>query len=66
MYYKKVPRYLFIIYSVDFSYGDFKPHIHNSIPFSSKEEAEVYMDSFVNNIEDNGSVLFAIIPAGQE
>lgn len=63
MYYKKSPKYLFILYTVNFEYGDFRPRIKNSIPFVSKEEAEAYMDSFVNNIDDNESVLFAIIPA---
>ena len=63
MYYKTSPKYLFIIYTIDLENGNFTPCIQSSIPFNSREDAEVYMEKFVNNIEDKKSTLFAIIPA---
>lgn len=63
MYYKTSPKYLFIIYTIDFECGNFTPCVQSSIPFNSREEAEIYMEKFVSNIEDNKSTLFAIIPA---
>lgn len=73
MYFKKVPEWLFIIYSIDdrdVSKGRFKPTIESSIPFATKEEAERYRLEYINNIEsmydydiDNSiTTQFAVIP----
>lgn len=71
MYFKKVPEWLFIIYSIDdrdVSKGRFKPTIESSIPFATKEEAERYRFEYINNIEsmydiDNSiTTQFAVIP----
>ncbi|MDD7280308.1 MAG: hypothetical protein PUH30_12405 [Oscillospiraceae bacterium] len=71
MFFKKVPEWLFIIYSIDnrdVSKGRFKPTIESSIPFATKDEAEQYKLEYINNIEsmydiDNSiTTQFAVIP----
>lgn len=71
MFFKKVPEWLFIIYSIDnrdVSKGRFKPTIESSIPFATKDEAEQYKLEYINNIEsmydiDNSiKTQFAVIP----
>lgn len=68
MYYKNPPEYLLIFYTMDNNnLGDFKPTIHSSIPFFTKEEAEKYKANFLNKMGSNDThILFAIIPARQE
>lgn len=67
MYYKNPPEYLLIFYTMDNNLGDFKPTIHSSIPFFTKEEAEKYKANLLNKMGSNDThILFAIIPARQE
>ena len=65
MYYKIIPKYLLIFYTLDYNdCGDFRPTIRSSIPFFSKEEAEKYLDNFIkkSGLSDS-DILVAIIPA---
>lgn len=68
MYYKIIPKYLLIFYTLDYNgLGDFRPTIRSSIPFFSKEEAEKYLDNFIKKSALNDSnILAAIIPAERE
>lgn len=65
MNFRNPPKYLLIFYTVNNGdLGNFKPTIHNSIPFFTKEEAEKYLENFISNAEGKYiDVLTSIIPA---
>lgn len=65
MHYKIVPKYLLVLYTLDYNdCGDFRPTIRSSIPFFSKDEAEKYLDDFIKKSAlSESDILVAIIPA---